>query len=47
MDLVHKRPKLEAWWNRARTSELGAFASETIVTAISSAMRVALAHGAV
>jgi glutathione S-transferase len=29
-DLVHKRPKLEAWWSRARESELGVFARGAI-----------------
>lgn len=28
MDLVNKRPKLAAWWTRARSSELGKFATE-------------------
>jgi glutathione S-transferase len=33
-DLVRKRPRLEAWWSRARASELGVFARGAIDRAI-------------
>jgi glutathione S-transferase len=33
-DLVRKRPKLEAWWSRTRSSEIGGFARTTIDEAI-------------
>jgi glutathione S-transferase len=29
-DLVKKRPRLDAWWSRARTSELGSFARDAM-----------------
>jgi glutathione S-transferase len=33
-DLVRKRPRLEAWWARARVSELGVFATSAIDRAL-------------
>jgi glutathione S-transferase len=33
-DLVRKRPQLEAWWSRARSTELGVFARDSIDHAV-------------
>ncbi len=38
-DLVRQRPKLEAWWSRARTSDLGAFANDVISKAVAEFFR--------
>jgi glutathione S-transferase len=38
-DLVCRHPRLEAWWQRTKASEIGAFASRTIDEAIEAFLR--------
>jgi glutathione S-transferase len=40
-DLVHERPRLEAWWSRARLSPLGEFARAAIDAAVADMLRSA------
>jgi glutathione S-transferase len=38
-DLVRKRPRLQAWWERARATELGQFARAAIAAAVTEMLR--------
>ena len=38
-DLVRKRPRLQAWWERARSTELGKFAATAIDRAVAEMLR--------